>query len=85
MGIVAERLIVRRLLGIEALYSTYNRGDERDIFALASKYDLFISGGSDFHGANKANIDLGSGMGRLFVPEEYFFSMKEYSQKHYPI
>ncbi|MCR5256520.1 MAG: PHP domain-containing protein [Acetatifactor sp.] len=66
------------LLGIEALYSTYNRGDERNIFALAKKYDLFISGGSDFHGANKANIDLGTGMGRLFVPSEYYERMKEY-------
>ncbi len=28
---------------------------------LASKYDLKISGGSHFHGANKPKIDLGTG------------------------
>ena len=38
--------------------------------ALAAKYNLLISGGSDFHGANKPKIDLGTGTGHLFVPEE---------------
>ena len=37
---------------------------------LAEKYDLLISGGSDFHGANKPKIDLGTGMGKLFLPED---------------
>ena len=38
--------------------------------ALAGKYDLLVSGGSDFHGANKKDIDLAVGRGKLFVPEE---------------
>ena len=45
------------LVGIEAIYSTYNTAEERQIRGLASKYDLKISGGSDFHGANKPKID----------------------------
>lgn len=59
------------LMGIEVLYSTYTRQDERDMFQLASKYDLLPSGGSDFHGSNKPNLDLGNGYGKLFVPEEF--------------
>jgi hypothetical protein len=35
---------------------------------LAKKYNLLISGGSDFHGANKPHIQLGTGIGKLFVP-----------------
>ena len=55
------------LIGIEAIYSTYNTAEERQIRGLASKYDLKISGGSDFHGANKPKIDLGTGWGKLAV------------------
>lgn len=57
------------LLGIEALYSTYSAADERQIRELAKKYNLLLSGGSDFHGANKPGLDMGSGYGKLFVPE----------------
>jgi len=64
--------------GIEAVYSTYCPADERRIRALAAKYDLLLSGGSDFHGSNKKDIDLGTGMGHLFVPEEFLDKMKEY-------
>ena len=64
------------LMGIEALYSTYTHQDERDMMRLASRYDLLLSGGSDFHGANKPNLDLGTGYGRLFVPEEFLDRLK---------
>lgn len=64
------------LMGIEVLYSTYSGQDERDMLQLASKYDLLPSGGSDFHGANKPTLDLGSGYGRLFVPEEFLDRIK---------
>lgn len=65
------------LMGIEAIYSTYSAADERQIRALASKYDLLISGGSDFHGANKPGLDLGTGYGKLFVPQELLREIKE--------
>lgn len=58
------------LVGIEAIYSTYNTAEERQIRGLASKYGLKISGGSDFHGANKPKIDLGTGWGKLYVPDD---------------
>ncbi|MBO4458387.1 MAG: PHP domain-containing protein [Butyrivibrio sp.] len=64
------------LMGIEAIYSTYETRDERQIKELADKYDLLISGGSDFHGANKPDIDLGTGRGKLFVPEDLLIPIK---------
>ncbi len=64
------------LVGIEAIYSTYELRDERQIKELAKKYDLLVSGGSDFHGANKPDIDLGTGCGKLFVPEDLLISIK---------
>lgn len=64
------------LMGIEALYSTYTHQDERDMMRLAGQYDLLLSGGSDFHGANKPKLDLGTGYGKLFVPEEFLDKIK---------
>lgn len=55
------------LMGLEAVYSTYNAGEERQMRALAQKYNLLISGGSDFHGSNKPGLDLGKGYGKLMV------------------
>lgn len=64
------------LMGIEAIYSTYKPHEERQIRALAKKYDLLISGGSDFHGANKPGLDLGTGYGKLFVPMDVLAELK---------
>ena len=65
------------LMGIEAVYSTYSPADERQIRGLAKKYDLLISGGSDFHGANKPGLDLGTGFGKLFIPMELLWEFKK--------
>lgn len=64
------------LIGIEAIYSTYKPHEERQIRALAKKYDLLLSGGSDFHGGNKPGLDLGTGYGNLFVPYEILEHLK---------
>lgn len=65
------------LRGIEAIYSTYKPHEEREIRALATKYDLLLSGGSDFHGDNKPGLDLAVGYGKLFVPEELLQPIKQ--------
>lgn len=64
---VVAKLKEAGLMGIEALYSTYTSADERQIRSLASKYNLLVSGGSDFHGSNKPGLDLGVGYGSLKV------------------
>ncbi len=66
------------LIGIEAIYSTYNLAEEQQIRRLAKKYGLCISGGSDFHGACKPGLDLATGFGRLFVPDEVLQKLKQY-------
>ncbi len=58
------------LMGIEALYPTHSPAEERQIRRLAGKYHLLLSGGSDFHGSNKPQLELGTGYGKLFVPED---------------
>ena len=73
---LVKRLVDAGLKGIEAIYTTYEAYEERQIKELAAKYDLLISGGSDFHGTNKKNIDLAVGYGNLFVPEEVLPSIR---------
>lgn len=64
------------LMGIEAIYTTYSPSEERQIRKLAKKYNLLISGGSDFHGSIKPKTDLRTGHGKLFVPKEILDDIK---------
>ena len=64
------------LMAIEAIYSTHAPADERYVRSLAKEKGLLISGGSDFHGANKPKIDLAVGYGKLFIPEEVLTDIK---------
>lgn len=66
------------LVGIEAIYSTYTNADERTIRNLASKYNLLISGGSDYHGEAKPGLNLGTGYGKLAVPEFVLNEIEKY-------
>lgn len=73
---LVQKLKEAGLTGIEAIYSTYSPAEERQIRKLAAKYDLLLSGGSDFHGENKPGLDLGTGYGKLYVPEEVLTKLK---------
>lgn len=63
------RLSKAGLDGIEVKYTTYTPSDEREIRALARKYNLLESGGSDYHGDTKPDTDMGVGYGRLYLHE----------------
>ena len=52
---------------------------------LAGKYDLLITGGSDFHGSNKPDIDLGTGKGNLSVPEDILTPLYDWLNKQYGV
>lgn len=56
------------LQGIEAMYSRNRGNDEAFVRKLADEYGLFITGGTDFHGANKPDLEIGCGEGNLRVP-----------------
>ena len=74
---LVARLKKAGLVGIEAVYSTYSPREEREMKRLAEKNDLLISGGSDFHGDNKPDISLGSGMGNLAISHELLDALKK--------
>lgn len=65
------------LLGIEALYSTHSPMDESYVRRLARTRGILISGGSDFHGANKPHIHLGTGRGNLKISYDILKQLRE--------
>jgi predicted metal-dependent phosphoesterase TrpH len=67
----------RGLVGMECLYSTYTERETELSLSLAAEYGLLPSGGSDFHGANKPDIHIGTGRGNLSVPNEWATALLE--------
>lgn len=68
------------LAGIETMYSTYRGFDELNMRKLAHECGLLESGGSDFHGANKPHISLGSGCGNLRIGASYMEALRAESR-----
>jgi predicted metal-dependent phosphoesterase TrpH len=65
-----EEMLDAGLQALEVYHSDHSPDDERFFEAQARRYGLKISGGSDFHGALKPHIKLGTGAGNLHVPRE---------------
>ena len=53
--------------GIECYYSSFTDNQSSGLVKLCKRKSLLISGGSDYHGLNKPDIDIGSGKGNLSV------------------
>lgn len=56
------------LVGMETMYPKFTSEQTEAARILADRYGLLPSGGSDFHGDNKPDIQMGSGRGTLRVP-----------------
>jgi predicted metal-dependent phosphoesterase TrpH len=63
-----QTLITMGLGGIEALYPGHTEAATAEYCRLARKYDLIISGGTDFHGEVTPGIQMGVGDGSFHVP-----------------
>lgn len=61
-------LIPYGLNGVEGYYTDYTPDMEQRYRAMAAELGLTISGGTDFHGANKPHIAIGKGRGDLQIP-----------------
>ena len=62
--------------GMEVYYPMFGREQTELACAIAGEFGLLPSGGSDFHGANKPHISLGTGRGELAVPDEWLRQME---------
>ncbi len=77
-----KELKVYGLKGIEAYYSNHSQEATDRYCALAAEADLLVTGGSDFHGSLKDNVNIGTGKGNLYVPFSLYDRIaKELKQK----
>lgn len=56
---IAEQLIAEGLDGIELVHPDHTEEHRARILQLADKYDLLLTGGSDYHGRYGASVQLG--------------------------
>ena len=71
------RLASAGLSGIEGYYTDYTADMAETYRALAKKYGLAISGGTDFHGSFKPHIAIGRGLGNMEIPYTVLAEMKK--------
>ncbi len=63
--------------GVEVYYSTHAARQTREYLSLAQQLGLLVTGGSDFHGLTKPDIEVGIGKGTLHIPISLLPKMKE--------
>ncbi len=72
---VVKDLVDLGLQGIEVLHSDHDEALVKKYSALADRFGLLKTGGSDFHGDNKSGIELGTANGKK-IPREFFDALK---------
>jgi hypothetical protein len=71
-----KNLVDLGLSGIEVIHSDFDQAAVDALNALADKLHLLKTGGSDFHGSNKPNIELGVANKR-HIPRAFFDALVE--------
>lgn len=69
------------LAGMEAYYSMNSIEETERLLAIAKKFNLLVTGGTDFHGRNKPEIEIGVGKGNMKVEYDILQKMKKMSKK----
>ena len=76
---VVKDLLDLGLVGLEVIHSDHDATLVEKYTQLAKRLGLITTGGSDFHGSNKPNIELGVARGRR-VPREFYDRLVEKHQ-----
>ena len=72
-----KELIPYGLDGVEGYYTDYTPDMEQRYRSMAKELNLVISGGTDYHGANKPHISIGTGRGNLEIPYSVLDGLRE--------
>lgn len=67
--------------GMEVHYSTHTPQQTREYLDLAKQLGLLVTGGSDFHGLTKPDIEAGIGRGALHVPTSLLAPLKQAARR----
>ena len=77
LGELVRELKEFGLNGLECFHSDFNADMQLQLVELANQYHLMITGGSDFHGTNKPDIELGFGKNNLKIDYEVLEKIKK--------
>lgn len=77
LDILLGQLAAMGLKGIEAYYTDNTAEQTAQLLQLAHKHKILATGGSDFHGMFKPDIEIGSGRGSLKVPYSLLLGLKQ--------
>jgi 3',5'-nucleoside bisphosphate phosphatase len=67
---LVTELVGSGLGGLEAIYGRYDPADRKRLRRLAERVGVVATGGSDFHGTFKPDLQVGTGTGDLEVPDD---------------
>jgi len=70
--------------GIEAIYSRHSEEERKSYCEMAARYNLLVTGGSDFHGSYKPDISVLRGLGDLEVPYRLLEEVKARAAERVP-
>lgn len=80
---ICKRILLSGADGLETCYTDYDDDWRQRTEALARELNLLRSGGSDFHGSYKKNLNLMTGYGDLEVPYSFVEAMEDKLSKIY--
>jgi predicted metal-dependent phosphoesterase TrpH len=73
---VILRLVDEGLQGIEVYYPEHSSAEVAQYKSLADRYHLLSTGGTDYHGIEKNELDIGVGRGEMKLPYSIVENMK---------
>ncbi len=74
-------LISIGLKGLEVYHSKFDKKNSQHLLAIAKKYDLLVTGGSDCHGKGK----LTPLIGQIKLPYSYVEKLKDHAAINYSV
>ena len=71
IGFIDKLMEEKKLDGIECFHPSADEDKMRILVEYARNHNLYISGGSDFHGHKKPDVEIGVGKGNLHILKDY--------------
>ena len=71
IGFIDELMEDKKLDGVECFHPSADEDGMKILVGYAKKHNLYISGGSDFHGSKKPDVEIGVGKGNLHISRDY--------------
>ena len=70
MEYISELVKDSNIDGVECYYSNFSEDQTKELLEYCKKNNLYISGGTDFHGKPRPQVEVGVGKGNLAIPDE---------------